>query len=351
MKAAGAALAAHLGQEVTSLATLWRVTRKDGQQYFFTDHDADLAVGAETYQAAASYERSALRAADGMAGQGFELTGIIDSALITETDLIAGKFDRALVEIFAVNWASPGDGTVQLKRGRLGKVALEEPGYRVEFRDLADQLETAVGEVYAADCIVDLGSAHCGVRLEPPAWTASTAYLARQARDARTGAVVKPTLANRRHFKCVASGTSGVAEPAWNTTIGGQTDDGGVVWQAIQALSVTGTVGAVTDRRSFSDASLIEADGFWDFGVVTWTSGQNAGLKMEVESYLQAGGAVTCKLEMPFDIQAGDGYALSAGCDKSLAACRDKFDNVDNFRGHGVHLPGNEEILRYPDAK
>ena len=351
MKAASSQLAQHIAGDVTTLATLWRVTRRDGLQYFFTDHDRDLQVGGETYRAQASYERSAIRSADGLAGNGLELVGVIDSELVAESDLAAGRYDGALVEIFVVDWSSPVDGTLQLKRGRLGRVTLEPPGYRVEFRDLASALETVVGEVYAADCIVDLGSARCGVRLDPPAWAATTAYTVRQPRDAATGSVVKPTTPNRRHFKCVAAGTSGASEPAWDTGIGNETADGTATWAAIQALTVTGAVTGVTDRRRFADTSLVEADGFWDFGVLTWSSGANAGLVMEVETYLQAGGAATLKLAMPFDIEPGDGYTLSAGCDKSLAACRDKFDNVENFRGFGVHLPGQEAMLRYPDAR
>jgi hypothetical protein len=33
------AMRAHLDQETTRLAATWRITRKDGQQFFFTDHD------------------------------------------------------------------------------------------------------------------------------------------------------------------------------------------------------------------------------------------------------------------------------------------------------------------------
>jgi hypothetical protein len=32
------AMRAHLDAETTRLAAIWRITRKDGQQFFFTDH-------------------------------------------------------------------------------------------------------------------------------------------------------------------------------------------------------------------------------------------------------------------------------------------------------------------------
>jgi hypothetical protein len=40
------AMRAHLDAETTKLAAIWRITRKDGQQFFFTDHDRDIIFGA-----------------------------------------------------------------------------------------------------------------------------------------------------------------------------------------------------------------------------------------------------------------------------------------------------------------
>lgn len=42
MKSVSAALDAHLQEEVTTLATCWRIIRTDGAAFFFTDHDRDL---------------------------------------------------------------------------------------------------------------------------------------------------------------------------------------------------------------------------------------------------------------------------------------------------------------------
>jgi uncharacterized phage protein (TIGR02218 family) len=44
-------------------------------------------------------------------------------------------------------------------------------------------------------------------------------------------------------------------------------------------------------------------------------------------------------------VQAGDEYIATAGCDKSLATCRDRFNNVINFRGM-PYLPGTDKILQ-----
>lgn len=38
---------------------------------------------------------------------------------------------------------------------------------------------------------------------------------------------------------------------------------------------------------------------------------------------------------------------FGGGCDRQLGTCRDRFDNVVNFRGF-PHIPGSDFVLRYP---
>jgi hypothetical protein len=53
---------------------------------------------------------------------------------------------------------------------------------------------------------------------------------------------------------------------------------------------------------------------------------------------------------LPFDLQVGDAYEAAAGCDKSLLACVNKFDNVHNRRAED-NIPGMDKALLYPDSK
>jgi hypothetical protein len=41
------AIRAHLDAETTRLAAIWRIMRKDGQRFFFTDHDRDIVFAAK----------------------------------------------------------------------------------------------------------------------------------------------------------------------------------------------------------------------------------------------------------------------------------------------------------------
>jgi len=111
-------------------------------------------------------------------------------------------------------------------------------------------------------------------------------------------------------------------------------------------LTVTGTVTGVTGPRVWTDSSRAEAAGYFTYGVVTWTSGANAGYAMEVKTHA-AGGVMTLQLPMPFAVAVGDTYSMTPGCDKLLSTCIGKFGNVLNFRGE-PHLPGQDKVLRGP---
>jgi uncharacterized phage protein (TIGR02218 family) len=90
-------------------------------------------------------------------------------------------------------------------------------------------------------------------------------------------------------------------------------------------------------------------DGWCTGGRLTWTSGANAGLSVEIKVHRAIGGADEFDLwqRAPQAIAVGDAFTAAAGCDKTHATCRAKFANVENFRGF-PHMPGNDFIIRMP---
>ena len=276
MRTISAGLEAHLAGEVTTLATLWKVTRVDGQVYGFTDHDQDLNVGGITYEAATGYTRSAVRASLGLAVDNLEVQGMLDSSAIAVDDIRGGLWDYAVVEVFLCNWADLAQGTLVLVKGKLGQIRDGRSRFVAELRGMGQHLAQPFGRLYTPACDADLGDARCGINLGP--------------------------------------------------------------------LTVTGTLTGVTSKRVFADTARTEADGYFDHGEITFTSGNNNGLSMEVKTHLLSGGALTLQLPMPFALQAGDAYSLTPGCDKSFATCVAKFANGVNFQGF-PHLPGLDRLI------
>lgn len=110
-------------------------------------------------------------------------------------------------------------------------------------------------------------------------------------------------------------------------------------------FTVTGTVTSLTDNRRFADSARTEADGYFTFGKITFTTGENANLGMEVKAYTV--GNLELALPMPRPLAVGDAYTLVVGCDKSLNTCITRFNNIVNMRAE-PYLPGINKALQYP---
>lgn len=167
MKSVSANLLTHLGSEVTTLATLFRITRADGTIKRFTTHDEDISYGGFSYESSASYSASAVQTTAGLEVDNLDVDVLIDSAGITEAEILAGLYDYAVVEIFQVNYKGLADGQINLRKGRLGEVSLRRGVFTGELRGLTQHLQQTIGRVYQRRCDADLGDARCTVALGP----------------------------------------------------------------------------------------------------------------------------------------------------------------------------------------
>jgi uncharacterized phage protein (TIGR02218 family) len=119
-------------------------------------------------------------------------------------------------------------------------------------------------------------------------------------------------------------------------------------------LHGSGTVASAVDQHTISVTGLGSfAANLFAGGLLTWTSGANAGAKMEVQRHAPdfTGAAVIIGLwhDMPLAIAPGDTFTITAGCDKMAATCNAKFANIVNFRGF-ARIPGDDVMLLYPTS-
>lgn len=106
----------------------------------------------------------------------------------------------------------------------------------------------------------------------------------------------------------------------------------------LAAHTVTGSVTSTGSQRQFTDTARATTADHFAGGVITWTSGNNNGLRMEVKQS-SAAGVITLHQSMPFEIQVGDTYSMYAGCMKRFTEdCKTKFNNGANFGGF-PHVP------------
>ena len=282
MKALPEGLQAHLDSGATTLCWCWRLSRRDGVTFGFTDHDRDLTFDGTTFEATAGFSASEIKDSVGLSVDNLEVESAITSHRLSEDDLAAGLYDDARVEIFRVNWNAP-EQRVLMRAGSLGEVSRSGTVFRAEVRGLAHYLQQPKGRLFQYQCDADLGDARCGVDL------ASDAY----------------------------RGIGNVLE-------------------------------VLSPRGLRIEGSATFADGWCSRGLLRFVSGDNAGQAFEIRTHRLRDDAVEIELwqEPARPVVVGDEVELTAGCDKQLATCRDKFANVTNFRGF-PHMPGNDFVTSY----
>jgi uncharacterized phage protein (TIGR02218 family) len=282
MRTIPSALQSKLDRGVTTLCRCWLIARTDGVTQGFTDHDEDVMLGDVTCRAGTGLSGSETTQKLGLAVDGSEFSGALADDTLNETDLAAGRYDTASVELWLTDWSEP-ELRALLAKGTLGEVRREGAAFTAEVRGLSQRLSEETGRLYTATCTADLGDARCKIDLADPAFRGS---------------------------------------------------------------------GTVTDVIATSQIAVSGLDdfesGWFTAGRLTFASGANAGLSVEVKTH-RKDSTVTITLwqAMPEPIAAGDAFTVTAGCDKRFATCRERFDNVVNFRGF-PHIPGNDFVIRYP---
>jgi len=101
----------------------------------------------------------------------------------------------------------------------------------------------------------------------------------------------------------------------------------------------------IESNTQATSPSLTNTKNYFKFGYVKWQTGLNAGLSMEVKEWDNSTRVLTLFLAMPRDIAANDQFEITPGCNRTLYTCKNKFDNVKNFRGE-PYIPGQDALLR-----
>jgi uncharacterized phage protein (TIGR02218 family) len=281
-----AELAAHLEETTTTLCACVRIEREDGEVLCFTDHDTEVTVDAETYKPAQGAIPSMMAQANDLSVDNLEISALLSSALtglkITEADIEAGVYDHATVDFFIVNWADVSMGVVYLARGwRLGQIEIQDSAISCELRGKAYAFESPICEVCTPDCRATLGDTRCGVDLT----------------------------------------------------------------SSVSPYRYAGTVVSSATPRTFVDTGVDSAiDDEFDYGVLEWITGDNAGRFVDVKTYDAGTGTFTLLDAMPETISPGDTYEVTWGCDKLWTTCKSRFDNLVNFRGE-PSVPGYDIAL------
>lgn len=288
MRTIPAGIQAALDAGAATLCYAWHVALADGRVLGFTNHDKELSFDAVAYEPQSGFTPSEVELSLGLAISTDQVEGVLDSAVITEDDLRAGRWDNATVTLHLVDWSSVANRML-LRIGSIGQVRNSKLGFSAELRGQSHALNQAGGRFYNTGCEAALGDAKCGIDLS----------------DVRY-----------RGVGVVAS------------------SDGAMHIYPVLLKTVSGNA----------------AEGLFSRGKLAFTSGANAGLSFGIRQHIGIGSEARLVLDgpTPFDIADGDTFTATVGCDKLMATCHRMFSNRLNFRGFNL-IPGNDRILRPVD--
>jgi len=157
-------LVAHLATGATTLCRCWRVVRRDGVVLGFTDHDLDLTFENVAFRAGSGLDAAAVQQTTGLSVDNSQAVGALSDFGLSETDILAGKYDRADVTAWLVNWNDVSQRVMQF-RGSLGEIRRSGAVFEAELRGLTETLNRVQGRAYHRKCSAVLGDSSCGFDL------------------------------------------------------------------------------------------------------------------------------------------------------------------------------------------
>lgn len=263
------ALQAHLAGGLTTLCHAWAVTRTDGTVFGFTDHDLPLQFDGLTFRADSGLAARALQQSTGLSVDNTEALGVLSDAAISDADIEAGRFDKAEVRCWRVNWADPAQRMLQF-RGTIGEMRRTGAAFTAELRGLTEGLNRPLGRIYQKPCTAVLGDAACRMDLSGPDHSLTLPVV---------------TLVEGRILQLAGSGPQAAG---W--------------FRRGRLLVAQGAASGL--------AAMIKRD-----------SPQGAQRVIELWEPLRA------------PLAPGDLVTLTSGCDKRFDTCRLKFGNLVNYQG------------------
>jgi uncharacterized phage protein (TIGR02218 family) len=267
------------------------ITRLDGTIIAVTDFDQDFTYNSVTYLSTSGVAATATNQSHDLSVDSMELVSVI-SSLVTEPDLIQGRYDQARVEIFIYDWLNQSPVRTIFK-GFLGghTISYDKNGaqkFSIQAQSLDLRLQQKTNNIVTMLCpkvFGEIGPNKCNYDTTNVTGTGSIVYVE----------------GNGRFNIDVASFT----------------------WPAGAPSGATGT-------------------NYFSFGKMTFTSGILSGITREI----QFNSATEVSLASPFDYppNIGDTFTMTPGCNKTKDSCM-YYNNILNYRGFN-ELPGIDTLVQ-----
>ena len=358
-----------------------QVTRSDGVTLSYTDHDAPLTVGSTVYAPAPGLVGIKLTLTNN-ASVGDVQTRAAWLPVLQEADVLAGLYDNASVSFGFLSWKNPSYGVLWFFSGLLSTIKATPDGFQAQAQSSMWKLQRQLGIYLNPTCRHVLGSTvdpqgvgGCLLNLAPYTYTGSitsiinpmvwTVSIPGYTVAGTPGTPNAPTLGVNQNIagQFLAPGTyhysvssidangqesatspiaTAVVQPNNPPTGGGRIN---LSWPAVTGAAsyniygntvqqiltnITGTTWTDIGSAAQGGAPPLFGD-FFAMGILTMTSGAANGMPTDVKT--MQGQTLQTLLPLGRPPAAGDTFTVTAGCSKSVGACKFKFGNIVNYGG------------------
>lgn len=152
-------------KSVSTIAFNWRIERRDGVGVALTSHDEALVRDGVRYRSDPGVMPAATTRRLGLEPSSGEVSGVLSSNVLTEADLMLGRWAGARVTLTAVDWEDAHAPETPLTRGEVGEVSLDGEAFSADLRGAASRLSESVCPSTSPECRAELGDRHCRIDL------------------------------------------------------------------------------------------------------------------------------------------------------------------------------------------
>lgn len=287
-------------------ARLFKIVREDATEFHFTSHDHEIDYDGDTYTPAGGHSTSNLRAESGMKTKSAEFLGVLTSPEITDEDIDMGRFDNAEITEFMVDFWFPWAGTFYSETYFIADIARDGEIWVAQIRSKMAQLKRKVGSVYSKRC---------------------------------------------RHRFGEAYGETDVTGCKVNSEEEGVTQFSDTAVNKVDALYPKSVFWVL--KSDIGGGSMTEA--WFNYGKITGdgSGDNNEGIVREIGSVtIEAFTTPLVRVEVSVafhkNIEVGDTFMFTRGCDKLSSTCHDEYTNIANFGGF-PYIPTRKKALFTPD--
>lgn len=270
--------------QVTNLVTCWKLVLKDGSKKGFTEHVEDIILEDDLnvkYESSTGYTPTNISSSDKYNVDNLDVKALLKSTSISESDLLAGKYDYAEVYIFQIDYTQKPfllSNAIKFRKGILGEVKITNNIFNAEIRGLMQYFQNNIEDYYQPACSAIFCDSKCKLNILD--FTETDTVL---------------NIVNNKIITC-------------------------------------------------ENLSTYETDDF-NFGYIKFTSGLNKDIKYDIKKFTKNLDTQTIELQLPvnYTVDIGSVFEIVIGCDKDKNTCKTRFNNYINFGGF-PDVPGMDAL-------